>query len=169
MDDELKIRLNKLHSICCDAFEGEPIDAQWLFDEAHWLMDSRPPHARLEYWRVIVEAGRAVNHLGEYALGGELFEEIIETARKIRFPRLEFDALEGLAFSWFYLGDRTRAVKYLEYGLEIATKLDRPIAADRFKVRIEKYRSGEPSFPDNLKALPIRQSVRANRCTYQHC
>jgi hypothetical protein len=80
MDDELKIRLNKLHSICCDAFEGEPIDAQWLFDEAHWLMDSRPPHARLEYWRVIVEAGRAVNHLGEYALGGELFEEIIETA-----------------------------------------------------------------------------------------
>jgi hypothetical protein len=112
-NDQIKIRANELRNISCEVFAGAPTDGQWLFEEALWLIDNRSIRGSLDFWRVILEAGRAINHLGEYAIAGELFEEIIETARKIRFSRVEFDALEGVAFSWFYLGDRARAIKYL--------------------------------------------------------
>ncbi len=151
-NSDIEIRLGELKRVCCECFAGESTDVHWLFDEATFLIENRPPHADFLFWHGVIEAGRALNHIGEYAIGGELFEIIIEIARRIRFPRIEFDALEGLAFSWFYLGDRTRAIKYLEYGLELATKLDRAPAADRFKVAIENYRSGQARFPENLKA-----------------
>src|ERR1700733_5110651 len=167
-NSDIEVRLCELKRVCCDCFAGEPTDAHWLFNEATFLIENRPPDADFMVWRGVIEAGRALNHIGEYAVGGELFEIIIEIARKIRFPRIEFDALEGLAFSWFYLGDRNRAIKYLEYGLELATKLHRDLAADRFRVAIENYRTGQARFPDNLKApntSPKRQSKNEHLST----
>jgi hypothetical protein len=65
-------------------------------------------------------------------------------------------------FLGFIKGDRNRAIKYLEYGLELATKLGRTLAADRFRVAIENYRSGHAQFPDNLRA-PNTSSKRPSK------
>jgi hypothetical protein len=151
-NSEIDVRLSELNRVCCASFAGEPADPHWLFDEAMDLIEKRPSGADITFWRGIVEAGRALNEMGEYAIGGELFEVVVGIAREIRFPRLEFDALEGLAFSWFYLGDQTRAIKYLEYGLELAIRLERPKAAERLRLAIDNLRPGQVRFPDNLKA-----------------
>lgn len=161
-NSEIEVRLCELNRVCCACFAGEPADPHWLFDEAINLIECRPADADITFWRGVVEAGRTLNHMGEYAMGGELFEVIAEIARNIRFPRLEFDALEGLAYSWFYLGDRTRAIKYLDYGLKLANRLNRPVAAERLRVAIENFRSGRVLYPDDLK-VPNTSPGRKSR------
>lgn len=160
MDD----RLSKLAKAAAASMRGEEIDPNWIFEESLELLDQRESFQTNALWHTLVDSACALNDIGEYALGGEVFEAVLEQARERRYPKIEFDALEGLAQSWFFLGDHNRAFVYLNTGLRLAEKLNRRRTIARFQQSIDDYREGKCHFPaGRIKAPTNTSAVRKNR------
>lgn len=148
MDD----RLSKLAKVASASMRGEKVDPKWIYDESLALLEQSEAFHTNALWHTVVDSARALNDTGEYALGGEIFELLLQKARDRRYPKIEFDALEGLAESWFYLGDKDRAFQYLEVGLALATRLKRSQIIERFQDTIDQFREGKISFTGVIKA-----------------
>lgn len=157
-------RLSKLAKAAAASMRGEEIDPNWIFEESLELLELRDSFGTNALWHTLVDSACALNNVGEYALGGEIFEVLLEQARERRYPKIEFDALEGLAESWFYLGDQNRAFNYLDIGLKLATKLNRRRTIERFQDSITRYREGKTQFPaGSIKAPTNTSAARKNR------
>lgn len=157
-------RLSKLAKAAAASMRGESIDPNWIYDESMALLEERDSLLTNALWHTLVDAACALNDSGEYALGGEIFEALLEHSRERRYPKIEFDALEGLAESWFYLGDHNRAFGYLDGGVKLAAKLNRPREVERFQESIGRYREGTVRFSESggIKA-PATSGARKDR------
>jgi len=157
-------RLSKLAKAAAASMRGEDIDPIWIYGESLELLELRESFQTNALWHTLSDSACALNDIGEYALGGEVFEALLEQARERRYPKIEFDALEGLAESWFYLGDRARAFGYLDLGLELAARLNRRRMIERFEDAIERYKEGKTVFPAaGVKAPTNTSAARKNR------
>lgn len=156
-------RICHLAKVAAASLRGEEIDAQWLYDESLSLLEKRDSYQTNALWHTLVDAGRALNDVGEYALGGEVFEQLVAQARARCYPKIEFDGLEGLAESWFYMGDHDRALQYLNLGLELASRLKRKHAIERFEDAIEHYRRSKGKCTEAAKAPADARSIRKSR------
>lgn len=156
-------RISHLAKAAKASMRGEEIDAQWLYEESLAVLEERDSYQTNALWHTLVDAGRALNDVGEYALGGEIFELLVSHARARCYPKIEFDGLEGLAESWFYMGDHDRALQYLNLGLELATRLKRKHAIERFEDDIEHYRQVKGKCSETVKAPAEAKSMRKSR------
>jgi len=159
MDD----RIAKLAKVCAASMRGEETDPVWISDQARQLLVEQASFEGNALWHTLVDAGRALHDVGEYALAGEIFEQLLEHARSRKYPKLEFDALEGLGECWFYLGDHGRAMKYLNEGLALAQRLQRKHMIERFESAIEYFLSGKPKFEEGVKAPTNTERAARNR------
>jgi hypothetical protein len=151
MDD----RLSKLAKVAAASMRGAPVDAKWIYDESLALIQDRETFQTNALWHTLVDCARALNDVGEFALGGEIFELLLTHSRERRYPKIEFDALEGLGQSWFYLGDKDRAFQYLNTGLELAIRLKKRTAEAKFQDAIANYLSEKPAFPPGEIRAPV--------------
>ncbi len=143
MDD----RISKLAEACAVTENDEPVNSDWVYEECLALLDAYETFDSNELWSTLIDAARALNDSGEYALGGEIFESLLEHGQNRQLPKLEFDALEGLADAWFYLGDKKRAMGYLEQGLKLAIKLDKKDYIENFQISIDFYKTAKSPVP----------------------
>lgn len=158
-------RIAKLAKAAAASLRGEEIDPLWLYDQSVLLLEQSSLCEKTNaLWHTLVDASRALNDVGEYALAGEVFEMLLQQARARLYPKLEFDALEGLAESWFYIGDQNRAFRYLQTGKELAIRLNRKSTRERFEIAIESFREGKhASMSGPIKAPTNSKRMRKNR------
>lgn len=147
-------RLSKLAKAAAASMRGAPVDAQWIYAESLALIEDREAFRTKGFWHTLLDSARALNDVGEYALGGEIFELLLNQARKRSYPKIEFYALEGLAQSWFYLGDKERALRYLDIGLKLATQLKKRVAVERFEDAVAYYHAGKGILPPGKIRAP---------------
>lgn len=132
-------RLAALAQASAAALRGEKIDARAIFDDAKLLLERREGLEISQFWKTLLKAADALNHLGEHALAGEIFESLLQQAREQRDTKVELQAIEGVAESWFKLGARERAVSYLQNGVTRATRLGRKRNVEIFQRMIAQF------------------------------
>ncbi len=147
-------RLSKLAKAAAASMRGASVDSQWIYEESLALSEQSQALQTNALWRILVDCASSLNDVGEYALGGEIFELVLNHAREGPHRKIEFDALEGLARSWFYMGDKDRAFRHLDEGLELATRLRKRLAVERFQNALTNYHAGKIVFPPGKIRAP---------------
>lgn len=146
--DEAEIE--NLRKTSVSSLKGSNVDAKFIYEEAIRLIDETDVDFLLKSQALVVAAA-ALNDTGEYAMGGEVFEELLNLARAEGATTLELRCIEGLARSWFYLGDRKRAVHLLETGFARAKGIKNSDSEKWFRLAIDEIRDGRIAFPQTIK------------------
>ncbi len=129
---------------------GQRVDSEYVFAAANSLIELSGADCSTHLLETLVAAAETLAHEGEHAYSGEVFECVLERAQERGEIELQLRSLGGLAQSWFYLGDRSRAFKYLDRAVKQAQEHHLYRLERKLEIVLEQLRSGTARFPEHI-------------------
>lgn len=151
-EEQIACDLKRLRQRARASMRNVAVDPIWMFETGIKLLAASHTICIKSVLVDLATVGAALNDCGEYERGQILLEAILRRAETIKDYRAQFVAIEGLALSAFYLGNRQLSRGYLDKGLALAMQLNKQRQVDRFKNLGENHVEGMTTFPQIIRA-----------------